>query len=98
MEFEEFELKAFNGYITEPKIVYTESGKSKTTFAITLKKNKEDEAKFLSCVLWTDEQFIEKCKKGDVVTVYGTFTESEYKGKVYTNFIVKDYKCSVRGI
>ena len=39
-----------------------------------------------------------KCKKGDIVTVYGTFTENEYKGKVYINFIVKDYKCSVRGI
>ena len=24
--------------------------------------------------------------------------ENEYKGKVYTNFIVKDYKCGVRGI
>ena len=98
MEFEEFELKAFNGYITEPKIDYTNSGKSKTIFAITLKKNKEDEAKFLNCVLWNDEQFAEKCKKGDIVTVYGTFTENEYKGKVYINFIVKDYKCSVRGI
>ena len=96
--YEQFELKAFTGNITEPKIDYTDTGKSKTTFAIPLKKKKEDEAIWLNCVLWNDENFAEKCKKGDSVILYGTFTENEYKGKVYTNFIVKDYKCSVRGI
>ena len=96
--YEQFELKAFMGNITEPKTDYMDNGKSKTTFAIPLKKKKEDEAIWLNCVLWNDEKFAEKCKKGDSVTVYGTFTENEYKGKVYTNFIVKDYKCSVRGI
>lgn len=82
-------LDWFSGYITEPKIDYTESGKSKTTFAIPLKKKKEDEAIFLNCVLWNNEKFVEQYKKGDNITVGGYFVENEYKGKNYINFIVK---------
>lgn len=90
-QFEQFKqnLDWFSGYITEPKIDYTENGKSKTTFAIPLKKKKEDEAIFLNCVLWKNEEFAEKHKKGDNVTVGGYFVENEYKGKKYISFVVK---------
>lgn len=79
----------FSGYITEPKIDYTENGKCKIIFAIPLKNKKEDEPIFLNCVLWNKEKFSEEYKKGDNVTVGGYFLENEYKGKTYLNFIVK---------
>lgn len=95
MEFEEFELnlKWFSGYITEPKINYTEQGLCNTKFAVQLKKNKQDETTFLNCILWNKkaEEFAEKHKKGDMVTVGGIITTNEYKGKTYKTLDVKIY-------
>lgn len=95
MEFEEFELnlKWFSGYITEPKINYTEQGLCNTKFAVQLKKNKQDETTFLNCILWNKkaEEFAEKYKKGDIVTVGGIITTNEYKGKTYKTLDIKIY-------
>lgn len=83
-KFENFKLKLdiFGGYMTKPDIKYFESGKCKTTFAIPLEKNKDDEAKWLNCECWG--KLAEKCaelEKGDEVLIFGYFKESEYKDK-----------------
>lgn len=92
-QFEQFRqnLEWFSGRITEVKIDFFESGKCKATFAIPLKKNKDDEAIFLNCVLWNKkaEEFAEKYKKGDEVCIGGYFTENEYNNKKYVTFNVK---------
>lgn len=94
-KFEEFELtlKWFSGYITEPKTNYTEQGLCHTKFAVQLKKNKQDETTFLNCVLWNKkaEEFAEKYKKGDILTVGGIIITNEYKGKIYETLDVKIY-------
>jgi len=85
MEFEELKanLDMFYGFISnDPEIRYFESGKCKTTFAIPLKKNKEDEAKWLNCECWG--ALAEKAgelKKGTEVLVFGNFKEDKYKDK-----------------
>lgn len=86
MEFEELKanLDIFYGFISQyPEIRYFESGKCKATFAIPLKKNKDDEAKWLNCECWgkTAEKISENYKKGDEVIVLGNFKENEYKDK-----------------
>lgn len=84
MEFEQFEqkLKIFNGYITQPEVRYFENGKCKCSFAIPLKKNKEDETTWLNCEAWgRNAEKVGELKKGDEVLVFGYFKESEYKDK-----------------
>jgi single-stranded DNA-binding protein len=96
-EFEQFKqiLDVFGGYITQPELRYFENGKAKCTFAIPLKKNKDDEAKWLNCEAWGRyAEIAGELKKGDEVLVFGYFKESQYKdkeGKEKTNivFIVK---------
>ena len=74
MEFEQFEqkLKIFNGYITQPEVRYFENGKCKCSFAIPLKKNKEDEPTWLNCEAWgRNAEKVGELKKGDEVLVFG---------------------------
>lgn len=86
MNFEELKvnLDMFCGFLSnDPEIRYFESGRCKTTFAIPLKKNKEDEAKWLNCECWgkTAEKVSENYKKGDEVIVLGYFKEEDYQDK-----------------
>lgn len=85
-------LLFFNGYLSsDPEIQYFESGKNKTTFSLPLKHTKEDEPVWLNCECWGSrgEEIAEKFKKGDEITVAGTLKNVEYKGKTYTNLVVK---------
>lgn len=96
-EFEQFKqnLDIFGGYITQPELRFFESGKCKCTFAIPLKKNKEDEAIFLNCECWGKlAEKVGELKKGDEVLVFGYLKENEYKDKEGKNkkniiFVVK---------
>lgn len=93
-QFEQFVqcYKVFNGYLSsDPEIKYFESGSCKTSFSLPLKKKKEDEAIWLNCESWGKiaEKIAENYKKSDEITVFGYFTEQEYKGKLYLKFIVK---------
>lgn len=91
-QFKEFELQLhwFSGYITEPNITYLENGKCKTMFSIPLKKNKEDEAKWLNCIVWNKlAETVAEYKKGDLVLVGGYFTEREYNNKKFLDFNTK---------
>lgn len=99
MEFEELKanLDIFCGFLfNDPEIRYFKSGKCKTTFAIPLKKNKENEAKWLNCECWgkVAEKASESYKKGDEVIVLGYFKEEDYQDKTGVNktkitFVVK---------
>ncbi len=85
MEFEELKanLDMFCGFLSnDPEIRYFESGKCKATFSIPLKKNKEDEAKWLNCECWgTLAEKVGELKKGTEVLVFGNFKEDKYKDK-----------------
>ena len=90
-EFEQYErqLKTFSGFITEPQIQYYNSGAIRTTFAISLKKNKEDKPLFLNCVAWSKlAEKIAEYPKGANLTVSGYFKEDENNGKKYISFVV----------
>lgn len=83
-EFEQFKqnLDIFGGYITQPELRYFENGKAKCTFAIPLKKNKDDEVKWLNCEAWGRyAEITGELKKGDEVLVLGYFKENEYKNE-----------------
>lgn len=91
-DFEKFEqnLKWFSGYITEPTITYTDSGKCKTSFSIPLKEKKEDDVLWLNAVVWGSlAEKVSEYKKGTLVLVGGNFSEREYKEKKYLDFNVK---------
>ena len=84
--FEQFKekLDVFCGYITEPEFRYTQNGKCVCTFAIPLKKNKNDEPLFLNCEAWnsvSERIEILRLKKGDKVLVFGDLKEVEYTDK-----------------
>lgn len=83
-KYEQFKLNLdiFGGYITQPELRFFESGKCKCTFAIPLKKNKDDEAIFLNCECWGKlAEKVGEFKKGDEVLVLGYFKENEYKNE-----------------
>lgn len=91
-EFEklELQLKWFQGYLSaDPEIKYFEKGSVKTIFSIPLKDG--EDTKWLNCVTWGKlaEDISEKYKKGNQMTVGGTFEQREYNGKTYTDFNVK---------
>lgn len=93
-QFEQFEktYKFFNGYLSaDPEIKYFENGGCKCTFALPLKKNKDDEATWLNCESWgiKAEEISEKYKKSSEIVVGGYFKEHEFEGKKYLNFVVK---------
>lgn len=93
-QFEQFEktYKFFNGYLSaDPEIKYFENGGCKCTFALPLKKNKDDEATWLNCESWGTkaEEISEKYKKSSEIVVGGYFKEHEFEGKKYLNFVVK---------
>ena len=96
-KFKQFEqnLQVFNGFITQPDVKYFENGKCKCTFAIPLKKNKEDEAIWLNCECWgKNAEKVGELKKGDEVLVFGYLKEIEYEAKDKTKktkivFVVK---------
>lgn len=92
-DYEQFEkkLSEFIGYIGQPELKYFESGAIKCTFAIPLKKKKEDTPVWLNCVSWGHlaEEIASKAPKGTLMTVRGYFKEEEGKdGKKYLTFTV----------
>ena len=91
-EFEQFEEKVFSGFISDPEIKYLDSGSNVTKFAIPLKKNKDDEPIWLNCELWNKDTFAEEHRKGDFVTVTGSFKQETYQEKTYTKFKVSSYR------
>lgn len=83
-KYEQFKLNLdiFGGYITQPELRFFESGKCKCTFAIPLKKNKDDEAIFLNCECWGKlAEKVGEFKKGDEVLAFGNLKEDTYKDK-----------------
>ncbi len=95
-KFKQFELnlKFFSGRLSaDPEIKYFEKNAScKCTFAIPLKKSKEDkDPTWLNCFCWNKqaEKLAEEYKKGDEICVGGIFETNDYNGKQYINFHVK---------
>ena len=96
-KYNDFKLKldVFGGSITAPEVKYFDSGKCKTTFAIPLRKKKEDNAIFLNCECWGKlAEKVGELEKGTEVLVFGYLKENEYKDKEGKNkkniiFIVK---------
>lgn len=95
-KFKQFELdlKFFSGWLSaDPEIKYFEKNANcKCTFAIPLKKSKDDKnVTWLNCLCWNKlaEKIAEEYKKGDEICIGGVFNINEYNGKQYINFNVK---------
>lgn len=91
MNFNDFELKTFTGYLSkEPDLRYFQSGNCVTNFSIPLSKSKEDTTIWLNCKTFGDrgEKITENYKKGDRITVVGEFKTEIYKEKEYIYFYV----------
>lgn len=96
-KFNEFKLNldVFGGFITAPDIKYFESGKAKCTFAIPLKKDKDNKPLWLNCECWGKlAEKVGELAKGTEVLVFGYLKENEYKDKEGNNkkstiFVVK---------
>lgn len=75
-------LDIFGGFITAPDIRYFESGKSKCTFAIPLKKDKDSNPIWLNCECWGKlAEKVGELEKGTEVLVFGYLKEVEYETK-----------------
>lgn len=75
-------LDIFGGFITAPDIRYFESGKSKCTFAIPLKKDKDSNPIWLNCECWGKlAEKVGELEKGTEVLVFGYLKEVEYENK-----------------
>lgn len=91
----ETELKFYEGFIYGVEVTTKENGNVYCKFSIPLKKEKEEEAKWLNCLIFDDAlcvKFTNQCKRGSKVLVGGYFRLTEAAdGNEYVNFVVKTY-------
>ena len=59
-------------------------------YNFTLVKKYGNGKKYINCSFYGDK--IDKLKKGDLVYVFGSFSERRKEDKIYKNFIVKEVK------
>ena len=59
-------------------------------YNFTLVKKYGNGKEYINCSFYVDK--IDKLKKGDLVYVFGSFSERRKEDKIYKNFIVKEVK------
>ncbi|HJD00411.1 MAG TPA: single-stranded DNA-binding protein [Candidatus Dwaynia gallinarum] len=59
-------------------------------YNFTLVKKYGNGKEYINCSFYGDK--IDKLKKGDLVYVFGSFSERRKEDKIYKNFIVKEVK------
>lgn len=59
-------------------------------YNFTLVKKYSNGKEYINCPFYGDK--IDKLKKGDLVYVFGSFSERRKEDKIYKNFIVKEVK------
>jgi single-strand DNA-binding protein len=73
----------------DPEMIYTNSGKAKTTFSLAVNQGKDKDAMWLNVVCWEDvaEEVAQQACKGALVQVDGRLVQRVYQGKYYHDVV-----------